>query len=165
MVREEILKTACEIREQVSRAFSPETAYGRKVCAVPSGGHCAAVALIVRGLLGGDLLSVAYGDGSHWFNRVYAVEGPTDVDLTGDQFGLPAVRLGGQSELFSGARLRRLDEVREETILRALMLAERANLALATRALWSELERRRSLGPVDDATVAFRLANSLADRC
>jgi hypothetical protein len=54
----------------------------------PSRGQCAATALVVRDLLGGELLEaeVHFADGRrqgfHYWNRLAGIE----VDLTGDQF-------------------------------------------------------------------------------
>lgn len=51
-----------------------------------------------------------------------------DVDLTGDQFGLEAVRFGEPGSLWANTRPRAPHELREETVRRAILLAEKAGL-------------------------------------
>jgi hypothetical protein len=58
-----------------------------------SAGQCGTVATIVRAMLGGELVSAEIDAQSHWFNRSYVAGDFFDVDLTGDQFGLPPVQL------------------------------------------------------------------------
>lgn len=120
---------AAALRGQLEAAFSPETALEGEAGAVPSAGHCAAVAVIVRNRLGGSLVSAIVEGSSHWFNRIRVGAISVDVDITGDQFGRPAVQTGVEGSLYQGSRVRRSDEVREETLTRAALLARRAGLS------------------------------------
>ena len=123
-------KSVIVLREQLASSFSPATAYGGRVGAVPSVGHCAAAALIVREVLGGALVSApAYGE-NHWFNRIEIDGAPRDVDITGDQFGLPAIQVAPPNELYPGSDLRSDKDVASETARRAVQLAREAGLPL-----------------------------------
>jgi hypothetical protein len=51
-----------------------------------------------------------------------------DVDLTGDQFGLPPVQLARGGQLYGGSRVRRSSEVNQSTRMRAALLARRAGV-------------------------------------
>jgi hypothetical protein len=118
------------LRATLEPAFSRETA-SPETSAVgkpPSAGHCAAVAAIVWQRLGGELVSARVQGESHWFNRVKIGERVIDVDLTGDQFGLPVVRVGEPGRLHPGTRVRMPSELRDETIQRAILLARKAGL-------------------------------------
>ena len=90
-------RLACElkaIRRILEGAFSEGTALGGRAGLTPSAGQCGAAALVVNRRLGGCLVSAIVDGVSHWFNRV-EVDGHTfDADVTGDQFGLPTVRVG-----------------------------------------------------------------------
>lgn len=119
-----------ELRVALEPAFSPETALGGAPGAVPSAGQCAAVAAIVNWLYGGGLVSANHSGQSHWFNR-FNVDGRlVDIDITGDQFGLKAIRAEAADHLFSGTRVRRQEELNAETRSRAKLLAERAGLKI-----------------------------------
>ncbi len=108
------------LRERLDQVFSPDTAVPGSKTYPPSSGHCAAVALIVQALFGGELVSTRLEGESHWFNRVDG----QDIDLTGDQFGYPPVQM--DTNLYPDTRVRRDDEVRHETFVRAFRLTVRA---------------------------------------
>jgi hypothetical protein len=115
-----------EIIDRLTPAFSAETSFNGILGTPPSTGHCAAVALIVHKLLGGTLVSAPVGGISHWFNRFDHLN--EDLDLTGDQFGLPRVQREDAGCLYSDTRVRELREVNLETWQRTAMLASRAGI-------------------------------------
>lgn len=123
-----------DLRVRLEPAFTPETAVPGSKLTTPSSGQCAAVALIVHALLGGKLVSTRVAGTSHWFNRLVTSEGEFDVDLTGDQFGRPAVQLATAGALYD-ATIRSLDEVKDETLRRAASLATAAHLIDAASVL------------------------------
>jgi hypothetical protein len=123
------------VRLRLEDGFSPDTASGHGGASVPSAGHCAVVALILHATLGADLVSARYEGTSHWFNRVRTGHVALDVDLTGDQFGFPSVRVGAPGSLFPGTRVRQVSEVSGETISRAVRLAQRSRLPEAAQIL------------------------------
>jgi hypothetical protein len=133
------------LRAVLEPAFSPETASPRTSSAgrSPSAGHCAAVAAIVWQRLGGELVSAKVQGESHWFNRLSVGGHLIDVDLTGDQFGLPAVRVGEPGRLYCGTRPRNPSELRDETIRRAILLARKAGLDDIAERLLSLLHGRQ----------------------
>lgn len=105
-----ILRRAC------LKAASPETScypegYDRKKS--PLDGHCAAVAHVVHGTLGGDIVSGRVQGVPHYWNRLPSGE---EVDLTSCQFGGD-----GLTPLKRGRRVR----VRKLTPLRFLLFASR----------------------------------------
>lgn len=108
-----------------------------------STGQCAVSALIVQGQLGGQLVSTWVRGESHWFNRVALGDVLFDVDLTGDQFGLPAVQFQRSQALYAPSRRRLLREVAPETFARAVTLARRCGL---THAALTLLFAARSIG-------------------
>ncbi len=134
------------IRTRMEKAFSPDTALPGSRGFGPSAGHCAVAATIVHIELGGDLVSAPLESESHWFNRIAVGGSLFDVDLTGDQFAYPAIRVRPASELYANTRVRSADELNDETIRRATVLARRAGFTAAVRALTSgqakELPRR-----------------------
>lgn len=118
--------------------FAPDTAAGGwQNDAIPSAGHCAAVSAILYHQLavfaerfGGRVqcVSAIVNGGSHWFNRVELPDEAWDIDLTGDQFGLPPVQIAEAGTLYEGTRVRDFSELNEETLQRAALLARRAGL-------------------------------------
>ena len=134
--------TIYRLRERLAAAFSASPAVPGTTPGVPSAGHCAAVALIVRAEFGGELVSTTFAGVSHWHNRVPTPRGPVDVDLTGDQFGLAPVRVGAAGSLFDGGSVRRLDGLLAETIWRAIRLAKSAGLDRHARELRREFGAR-----------------------
>lgn len=131
-----------QLRGRLARVFSPDTAVPGTVASVPSAGHCAAVAAVVKAELGGELISTLVNGQSHWFNRLNHGTVTFDVDLTGDQFGFDEVRLAPAGKLFSPARLRSPEHLNKETLERARILAERTGLETARGKLAAELVRR-----------------------
>lgn len=118
------------IRKALEPAFARDTAIDQMSGPVPSAGHCAAVAVLINKLLGGALVSAFVEGQSHWFNRMQVGDAIIDVDITGDQFGLDAVRIENAGSLYEGTRERAFTEIHEETLRRATRLAERAGLGL-----------------------------------
>jgi hypothetical protein len=149
-----VLAQLKRLRAVLEPAFSPETASPRTSAAgrPPSAGHCAAVAAIVWQRLGGELVSAKVQGESHWFNRLGIGGRVIDVDLTGDQFGLLAVRVGDPGRLHPGTRPRTSAELRDETIRRAIVLARRAGLDDTAERLLALLQGRvRGVGdPTDE---------------
>ena len=123
------LDSVCRlIRASAERFFSSETANpGTSECAPPVVGHCAAVAIIVQSLIGGDLVSATVNGQSHGLNKIHDGLGVWYVDLTGDQFGFPAVQIrhGIDGELYEGCRVRFHSEFKEETLARSSKLMGR----------------------------------------
>lgn len=130
------------LRGRLDPHFATDTAAPGTQASGGSAGHCAAVALIFQAKVGGDLVSAMVGSSSHWFNRISTTEECFDIDLTGDQFGFPPVRVAPAGALFPGTRVRRLAEAWDETLKRAARLASRAGLSEIERSLVSVLEKR-----------------------
>ena len=130
-----------ELRARLDKSFSPDTALNGLQSDVPSAGHCAAAAAIVWKTLGGSLVSTSLKGMSHWFNRIQADDQLLDLDITGDQFGYPAVQIKPAEELSPYTRERSPDELNDETLHRAALLARRAGLSEVAEAL----EKRRQL--------------------
>jgi len=128
-----------ELRARLDKSFSPDTALNGLPSDVPSTGHCAAAAAIVWKTLGGSLVSTSLNGMSHWFNRVQADDQLLDFDITGDQFGYPAVQIKPAEELYPHTHERSPDELNDETLQRATLLARRAGLSEVAEAL----EKRR----------------------
>lgn len=133
---EDLVGMLRQLRNQLEKGFSAETSLPGQRPGVPSAGQCAAVALIMHELLGGELVSAHVGDVSHWFNRLQTDEGVLDIDTTADQFGLPPVRTSPAGELYPGTRVRQDSEVRDETRRRSLLLKREA---IAKGVAWGEL--------------------------
>jgi hypothetical protein len=102
------------LRSIIEPQFRPDTASRQFRNRVPSSGHCAAVAAIVHVELGADLVSAMVDGVSHWFNRIRRGNETVDVDLTADQFGLPAIRIESAGSLYTDTRPRVLAELNEE---------------------------------------------------
>jgi len=128
-----------ELRARLDKSFSPDTALNGLQSDVPSAGHCAAAAAIVWETLGGSLVSTNIGGMSHWFNRIQVDNQLLDLDITGDQFGYPAVQIKPAEELYPYTRERSPDELNDETLHRAALLARRAGFFKIAEAL----EKRR----------------------
>ena len=116
------------IRKALEPAFTGDTALDQISGPIPSAGHCAAVAVLIRELLGGVFVSATVKGQSHWFNRLPVGSDVVDVDVTGDQFGLEPVRISPPGELYEASRVRALSEVHDETFARAEKLRRRAGL-------------------------------------
>jgi hypothetical protein len=125
---EELFAEVQQLRRRLEPAFGPETSYSRSEHRVPSSGHCGAVSAIVYSQYGGVLLSTNVDSHSHWFNRLLVGDHWIDVDITGDQFGLPSVQVGPSGSLYRGSRVRQPSELNAETRHRALALASKAGI-------------------------------------
>src|SRR5262245_53497385 len=130
-----------ELRARLEKSFSPETALNGLQSEVPSAGHCAAAAAIMWKTLGGSLVSTSQKGMIHWFNRIQADDQLLDFDITGDQFGYPVIQIKPAEELYPYTRERSPDELNDETLYRAALLARRAGLLKAAEGL----EKRRQL--------------------
>lgn len=86
------------------------------------------MATIVWDRFGGKFVSATVQSQSHWFNRLNIGGQVIGVDLTGDQFGRQTVRFGESGSLWADTRARTPQEFREETVRRAILLAEKAGL-------------------------------------
>ena len=133
-----VLFEAHALRGLIEPHFGPETAAPGWTGKVPSAGHCAVVSALLsaRGLPDEpearvECVSVTLESGSHWFNRVTRGNLSVDIDLTGDQFGHSPVRVADPDDLYEErARLRKHEDLNEETLGRARMLAQKAGLDL-----------------------------------
>ena len=134
-----------QLRARLARAFSGDTAAAGTVSRIPSAGHCAAVAAVVRAEFGGQFLSTIVDAQSHWFNRIDVGGQSFDVDLTGDQFGLDAIRIARAGELFLSSRVRSVEQLNDETLRRARLLASRSGISTAEHRLSVELLSRSEL--------------------
>jgi hypothetical protein len=130
-----------ELRARLEKGFSPDTALSGLQSAVPSAGHCAATAVIVWKTLGGSLISTNIKGMSHWFNRIRVDDQLLDLDITGDQFGYPMIQIKLAEELYPHTRERSPEELNDDTLRRAALLARRAGLLGIAEAL----EKRRQL--------------------
>lgn len=133
--RQELKEAASVLRGVLAPAFSAETALPEaRLPTSRAAGQCAAVAAIVREIVGGLLVSARVAGVSHWFNRLPVGSSFMDLDITGDQFGLAAIRAADAGQLFAGSRIRERHELNRETIARAAMLAARAGLDVSRNA-------------------------------
>jgi hypothetical protein len=120
-----------QLRSKLQPVFSRDTAMAGSRGVGPSAGHCAAVAAIVFDNLGGKLVSTIVQGESHWFNRFRLENEIYDVDITGDQWARPSIQVGKGGALYPGTRVRKSEELNEETLRRALKLAARAGISLS----------------------------------
>lgn len=133
-----------QLRTRVEKQFAPDTAAAGFGGSTPSSGHCAAVSVITHELFGGEFVSAIVDGRSHWFNRLTVDSRLVDADLTADQFGYTSIRVAPPGELYEGTRVRSALEVNEETLLRAITLAERAEVFRVPATLRKELHRRQA---------------------
>lgn len=140
----DLLERMRELRDRLDGAFRPDTASKGFPGNSPSSGHCAAVSVIVHEMLGGEMISTLVDGHSHWINRVNWDDSKLDVDLTGDQFGRAPVQVGLPGDLYPGLRVRALREVNLETLQRARLLAQRAELMDVAHSLEDKIVRRNS---------------------
>lgn len=126
----ELLAEVSTLRSNLERGFSQETALLGSKGVGPSGGQCAATAIVVKSVLGGEFVSTRIQGESHWFNRLAKKNVYFDIDITGDQFGFPKVQIRPAGELYPNTRVRSPSEVNHETKRRAIILAERAHIKL-----------------------------------
>ncbi|MBI2752334.1 MAG: hypothetical protein HYX46_02300 [Betaproteobacteria bacterium] len=134
-----------QLRARLAGAFSGDTATPGTVSRIPSAGHCAAVAAVVRAEFGGQFVSTIVDAQSHWFNRIHVGGQSFDVDLTGDQFGLGEIRIARAGNLFPSSRVRGVEELNDETLRRARLLASRSRIPTAGHKLSVELMSRSEL--------------------
>jgi putative hydrolase of the HAD superfamily len=125
-----LLERLRAVRRSLDGAFASDTALAGSRAATPSAGHCAAVATIVYGMFGGQLLTTSVDGESHWLNRLPTSHGAMDIDLTGDQFNRAPVQMGVPGALYDQVILRRFEELHVETLQRAELLATRAGLVV-----------------------------------
>lgn len=105
-----------------------------------SAGQCAATALIVKELLGGDMVSARVEGLSHWFNRFRVNNAYVDADITGDQFGRPLIQIAAEGKLYQDTHLRAPGHLNEETLRRVRLLAERAGVEEVVASVDARLE-------------------------
>lgn len=132
-----------QLRLYIEPFFRADTAAPGTNSPIASAGHCAAVSAILQAELGGDFVSANVEGQSHWFNRLEVGRRLCDVDLTGDQFiGNEPVRIVPAGELYDPARVRVAEQLNDETLRRALLLAKRAGLTAAASKLLARLNAR-----------------------
>ena len=85
----ELEKQLSALRKAMKKEFSCDTAYGTCNKNSMASGHCMLSALIVQDLFGGDILGGVVDGIPHYWNKICQYE----VDLTGDQFNLPAIQI------------------------------------------------------------------------
>lgn len=129
-----------ELRHRLEAQFSPDTAYSGTRHGTASAGHCAIVAAITALTVGGQLVKTSVGGVSHWFNRLTDRGMTWDVDLTGDQFGLPAVQIAPEGHLYSDTKEADFSSLDRDTLRRAVVLADRAGLDVAQKRLLAMLD-------------------------
>jgi hypothetical protein len=111
-----------EYRKVFDQVFSKYTAFPGTVSDIPSAGHCVVAAFYLQNKLGGDIFSCNEQGISHWFNRI----GDWFVDLTGDQFGYPPIRIWYTKDL-SKYRIRRLEDLQPEAKFRTKLFKAKCN--------------------------------------
>lgn len=140
----DIRETLWDLRRQLERAFSPDTAATGFSGHAASTGHCAAVSVVLSRLLGATMLSTRIGGQSHWFNRMRFGSKEYDFDLTGDQYEFRPVEFAPAAQLYPETRVRSDIEVNDETIQRAILLAERVDFTGVANALRCRLREGQS---------------------
>lgn len=133
---------ARQLVELVRKHFSKDTALPGSKSEPPSSGHCAAAAIVLHFVLGGDLVSAKVGGESHWYNRFHTDQEPIEVDATADQFDRDAEWISRGLARYAGTRVRQLREANEETLARARLLAQRAGLNTVADTISDELRSR-----------------------
>jgi hypothetical protein len=108
--------------------FAPDTALPGSPEYPP---HCAVVSLLAKLYFNAYMVSsvVTTREGeetSHWYNCLVWHGRIFDFDLTGDQFGFDSIQVA--RELYENRRPRIVEEINEETLNRAKLLAERSDL-------------------------------------
>ena len=124
---ETLTATLKVLRRQIQVAFLADTAAPGSgwVDTMPSTGHCAIVAMLMRRMFGGEFVSAMPGGISHWFNRIELLGTSIDIDITGDQFGRPRVQVAPAGELYTGTRGRLEAHINEDTIRRFELFSSR----------------------------------------
>jgi hypothetical protein len=135
-----VRRLAQDARETLKTAFGPDTAYdateySRSVAAGGSvtKGHSYSVAVVAWAQFDCDIVSgMAHGERHAWFRAYVRGNKAFDVDLTGDQFGLPEVQVVEAGRLYVGrATVRGIEAIRPPLLRRAERLAMRAGLTYA----------------------------------
>jgi hypothetical protein len=135
-------EAAQSLRRQFEGAFRVDTTVTGLPSNVSSAGQCVVVSVIVRYVLGGELVSAFVCGASHWFNRVSDLALAFDLDLTGDQFGFPPVQIMRAGNLYPRTRVRSADRLDVMTLCRTRLLAERAGFLDAHKAILADLDAR-----------------------
>ena len=133
-----------DIRRCLEGHFQQDTAYPGTQSQVASAGHCAIVSAITALTVGGTLASTKFNGVSHWFNRLFDGQQWWDIDLTGDQFGLPAIQVTPAGKLYSATAVQPLAALNSETLQRALVLAGRSGISTAVEPLRRLLMTRQA---------------------
>ncbi len=131
------------LRRKLESAFSEDTAASGFPRTTASSGQCAAVSTVLHFALGAGFASARIDGLSHWFSRFQIGDHVIDVDLTGDQFGRPAIQRAPAGLLYEGTSPRETRELNRETLERAARLAARAKLPSVEREILQELTTRR----------------------
>ena len=96
--------TLWKLRERLEKVWGPDTGReGTWDALCPSRGQCASTAVLLQGMMGGEIVTASVQGQTHWFLRSQGY----DIDLTGDQFGGRKVAIGGRGVLYRGTRPRR----------------------------------------------------------
>lgn len=143
---EELRRQLLELRQRFERVYRPDTAAPGFHGHTASTGQCAATSVILRELLGGDMVSAKVEGLSHWFNRIRIGNASFDADITGDQFGLPSLQIAPAESIYSETQVRNLGQVNDETLHRARRLAERVSELAVAQAIDATLRRRGGQG-------------------
>lgn len=131
------------IRRTLEKHFAPDTAYPGTQSPIPSAGHCAIVSAIAALTTGVGLASTTVLGVRHWINRVSDGDLLWDVDLTADQFGLPAIQVAEAGTLYPDVKNESMTALNAETLQRALKLAQRAELRDAIAPLIAMLKAKQ----------------------
>lgn len=132
-----------QLRARIQPFFRADTTAPGTTWNVPSAGHCAAVAAIVQAELGGEFVSATVEGQNHWFNRLDVGRHLCDVDLTGDQFSdHEPIQVAPAGQLYRRTHMRLADQLNDETLRRAILLAKRAGLTATVSKLTARLQSR-----------------------
>jgi hypothetical protein len=130
------------LRRKLVSAFSEDTAVSGFPRTTASSGQCAAVSAVLHFAFGAGFASAKINGLSHWFNRFQIGDRVLDVDLTGDQFGKPAIQQAPAGLLYEGTTSRETAELNQETLERAARLAAQARLPEVEKQIARELASR-----------------------
>lgn len=137
---EKLTETLTELHGRLTRSFALDPATKRNPGKPVSSGNCGAAAVIIQALLGGETLATKIVGPGHWLNRIEVQGEMFDIDLTGDQFKLPAIQIAAVGEIYPDAVVTKAKDLDPETLARALEFAEAAGLDKAVVALEELLE-------------------------
>lgn len=135
-----LLAKLAALRNRLDGAFSKETAADWNIYSSPSAGHCVPVTIIMFYEFAGVSCRARVRREQHWFSRIVDRGRLFDVDLTGDQYGLEAVRVALPDELYSGTVAMPRHEFGVPALCRARLLASRAGLEAIELEIRSKLE-------------------------